>query len=176
MGLVQSLYFDFGACVADPETGVMLQNRGSFFSLDPEHPNALQPGKQSASTLMSGMLLKDERPYLVYGSQGGEVQPQAQTALVTRLIDFGFNVQQALDAPRLLYGRSWGDDGNKLLLESSAQPKIFEGLRALGHPVESVVWPHARMGTAQAIRLKGPWSEFYEGGADVRGEGIALGY
>ena len=176
VGLVQSLYFDFGACVADPETGVMLQNRGSFFSLDPEHPNALQPGKQSASTLMSGMLLKDERPYLVYGSQGGEVQPQAQTALVTRLIDFGFNVQQALDAPRLLYGRSWGDDGNKLLLESSAQPKIFEGLRALGHPVESVVWPHARMGTAQAIRLKGPWSEFYEGGADVRGEGIALGY
>lgn len=176
VGLVQSLYFDFGACVADPDTGIMLQNRGSFFSLDPRHPNALQPGKQSASTLMSGMLLKDGQPYLVYGSQGGEVQPQAQTALVTRLVDFGFDVQQALDAPRLLYGRSWGDDGNKLLLESSAPSKVFDGLRALGHPVEQAAWPHTRMGTAQAIRLKGPWSEFFEGGADVRGEGIALGY
>lgn len=176
VGLVQSLYFDFGACVADPETGVMLQNRGSFFSLDQTHPNVLQPGKQSASTLMSGMLLKDGRPYLVYGSQGGEVQPQAQTAVVTRLVDFGFDVQRALDAPRLLYGRSWGDDGNKLLLEASAPPDVFDGLRTLGHPVDPVEWPHSRMGTAQAIRLKGPWSEFFEGGADVRGEGIALGY
>ena len=176
VGLVQSLYFDFGACVADPETGVMMQNRGSFFSLDKAHPNVLQPGKQSASTLMSGMLLKDGQPYLVYGSQGGEVQPQAQTSIVTRLVDFGFDVQQALDAPRLLYGRSWGDDGNQLLLESSAPPKVFDGLRTLGHPVQSVAWPHSRMGTAQAIRLKGSWSEFFEGGADVRGEGIALGY
>jgi gamma-glutamyltranspeptidase/glutathione hydrolase len=176
VGLVQSLYFDFGACVADPESGVILQNRGSLFSLDPKHLNALMPGKQSASTLMSGMLLKDGQPYLVYGSQGGEVQPQAQTAIVTRLIDFGFDIQQALDAPRLLYGRSWGDDGNKLLLESNAPANVFEGLRALGHPVEPVPWPYTRMGTAQAIRLKGPWSEFFEGGADVRGEGIALGF
>lgn len=176
VGLVQSLYFDFGACVADPESGVMMQNRGSFFSLDPGHPNALVPGKQSASTLMSGMLLKDGQPFLVYGSQGGEVQPQAQTALVTRVVDFGFDVQQALDAPRLLYGRSWGDDGNKLLLEANAPPEVFDGLRALGHPVEPVAWPYTRMGTAQAIRLKGPWSEFFEGGADIRGEGIALGF
>jgi gamma-glutamyltranspeptidase len=109
VGMVQSLYFDFGACVVDPASGVLLQNRGSFFSLDPEHPNFLKPGKQSASTLMSGMLCKDGKPYLIYGSQGGEVQPQAQTALVTRVVDFGLDVQSALDAPRLLYGRSWGD-------------------------------------------------------------------
>jgi len=176
VGLVQSLYFDFGACVTDPDTGVMLQNRGSFFSLDSAHPNALLPGKQSASTLMSGMLLKNGIPYLVYGSQGGEVQPQAQTALVTRVVDLGMDVQNALDAPRLLYGRSWGDDGNKLLLEASAPQAVFDGLRAKGHPVEAVEWPHTRMGTAQAIRMKGPWSEFFEGGADVRGEGVALGF
>lgn len=176
VGLVQSLYFDFGACVTDPESGVMMQNRGSFFSLDPSHPNALLPGKQSASTLMSGMLLKDGAPYLVYGSQGGEVQPQAQTALVTRVVDLGMDVQSALDAPRLLYGRSWGDDGNKLLLEARAPEAVFAGLRAQGHPVEAVEWPHTRMGTAQAIRLRGPWSDFFEGGADVRGEGVALGF
>ncbi|TAM89535.1 MAG: gamma-glutamyltransferase [Candidimonas sp.] len=176
VGLVQSLYFDFGACVADPDSGVVMQNRGSFFSLDPAHPNALRPGKQPASTLMSAMLLKDGDPYLVYGSQGGEVQPQAQTALVTRIVDFGLDVQGALDAPRVLYGRTWGDDGSKLLLESSAPQKTFDELRARGHPVQTAQWPHTRMGTAQAIRLKGPWSEFFEGGADVRGEGIALGF
>jgi gamma-glutamyltranspeptidase/glutathione hydrolase len=176
VGMVQSLYFDFGACVADPESGVMLQNRGSFFSLDPEHPNYLKPGKQSASTLMSGMLCKDGKPYLVYGSQGGEVQPQAQTALVTRIVDFGMDVQSALDAPRLLYGRSWGDASNQLLLEGSAPDAVFDGLKRSGHPVEQVGWPHVRMGTAQAIRLRGPWSPFFEGGADVRGEGVALGF
>ena len=176
VGLVQSLYFDFGACVLDPQSGVLLQNRGSFFSLDPRHHNALKPGKQSASTLMSGMLCKDGRPYLVYGSQGGEVQPQAQTALVTRVVDFGLDIQSALDAPRLLYGRTWGDAPNQLLLEDSAPEAVFEGLRRRGHPVERAAWPHTRMGTAQAVRLKGPWSPFFEGGADVRGEGIALGF
>ena len=176
VGMVQSLYFDFGACVVDPRSGVLLQNRGSFFSLDPAHHNALQPGKQSASTLMSGMLCKDGQPYLIYGSQGGEVQPQAQTALVTRIVDFDLDIQSALDAPRLLHGRTWGDTSNQLLLEDSAPQTVFEGLRRLGHPVERVAWPHPRMGTAQAIRLKGPWSPFFEGGADVRGEGIALGF
>ena len=176
VGLVQSLYFDFGSCVADPVSGVLLQNRGSFFSLQPDHPNVLQPGKQSASTLMSGMLFKDGRPYLVYGTQGGEVQPQTQTAVVTRVVDFGLDVQQAIDAPRVLYGRSWGDDGNRLLLESAASPVCFDTLRAQGHPVEAAQWPFPRMGTAQAIRLPGPWSPFFEGGADPRGEGIALGF
>jgi len=176
VGLVQSLYFDFGSCVTDPESGVLLQNRGSFFSLNPEHPNVLQPGKQSASTLMSGMLFKEGQPYLVYGTQGGEVQPQTQTSLVTRVVDFGMDVQSAIEAPRVLYGRSWGDTSNKLLLESSAPQAIFEALRGLGHPVERASWPYPRMGTAQAVRLRGPWSPFFEGGADPRGEGIALGF
>jgi gamma-glutamyltranspeptidase/glutathione hydrolase len=176
VGLVQSLYFDFGACVLDPDSGVLLQNRGCGFSLDPASPNALEAGKQPASTLMSAMLMKDGLPYLVYGSQGGNAQPQAQTAFLTRHVDLGLDVQSALDAPRWLHGRSWGDDGNELSLESSAPDAVFRDLRAMGHRVASAAWPHHRMGTAQAIRLRGPWSEFLEGGADVRGEGLALGY
>ncbi len=176
VGLVQSLYFDFGSCVTDPESGVLLQNRGSFFSLDPAHPNVLHPGKQSASTLMSGMLFKEGRPYLVYGTQGGEVQPQTQTSLATRIVDFGMDVQSAIEAPRVLYGRSWGDTSNKLLLESGAPQAVFEALQGMGHPVEPATWPYSRMGTAQAVRLRGPWSPFFEGGADPRGEGIALGF
>lgn len=176
VGLVQSLYFDFGSCVTDPESGVLLQNRGSFFSLKPDHPNVLAPQKQTASTLMSGMAFREGKPYLVYGTQGGEVQPQTQTSLITRTIDFGLNVQQAIEAPRVLYGRSWGDESNKLLIESTAPSETFTQLREMDHPVEKAVWPYPRMGTAQAIRLRGPWSPFFEGGADPRGEGIALGF
>lgn len=176
VGLVQSLYFDFGSCVTDPESGVLLQNRGSFFSLDPRHPNVLAPGKKTASTLMSGMLFKEGKPYMVYGTQGGEVQPQTQTSLVTRVVDFGLDVQAAIEAPRVLYGRSWGDTSNKLLLESTAPVSTFDALRAKGHPVEAAGWPYSRMGTAQAVRLPGAWSPFFEGGADPRGEGIALGF
>lgn len=176
VGLVQSLYFDFGACVTDPASGVLLQNRGSFFSLQAGHPNVLKAGKQSASTLMSGMLFKDGKPFMVYGTQGGEVQPQTQTSVVTRVADFGLNVQQAIDAPRVLYGRSWGDTANKLLLESLASPATFAALQQQGHPVEAAAWPFPRMGTAQAVRVPGPWSPFFEGGADPRGEGIALGF
>lgn len=176
VGLVQSLYFDFGACVTDPHSGVLMQNRGSFFSLDPKHPNVLAPGKQSASTLMSGMVLRDGKPLMVYGTQGGEVQPQTQTSVITRVVDFGLDVQQAIDAPRVLYGRSWGDSGNKLLLESSAPEETFAALRELGHPVEKASWPHPRMGTAQAVRMPDADKPFFEGGADPRGEGVALGF
>lgn len=176
VGLVQSLYFDFGAAVLDPDSGVLLQNRGSNFSLDPTHPNMLAPGKQTASTLMSGMLFKDDKPYLVHGTQGGEAQPQTNTSVITRIVDFGMDVQQAIEAPRLLYGRSWGDTANQLLLESTAGDKTLDQLNALGHPAESAPWPYPRKGTAQAIRLKGDWGEFLEGGADPRGEGLALGY
>ena len=176
VGLVQSLYFDFGACVTDPGSGVLMQNRGSFFSLQPDHPNVLKAGKQSASTLMSGMAFKNGKPFMVYGTQGGEVQPQTQTSVLTRVVDFGLNVQQAIDAPRVLYGRSWGDDGNRLLLESAVPTSTLAALQAKGHPAESAQWPYQRMGTAQAVRLPGPWCDFFEGGADPRGEGIALGF
>jgi gamma-glutamyltranspeptidase len=92
------------------------------------------------------------------------------------MLDFGLNVQQAIEAPRVLYGRSWGDESNKLLIESTASPDTFTRLQEMGHPVEKAVWPYSRMGTSQAIRLRGPWSPFFEGGADPRGEGIALGF
>ncbi|MDE3021811.1 MAG: gamma-glutamyltransferase [Pseudomonadota bacterium] len=177
VGLVQSLYFDFGACMADPESGVLLQNRGHFFSLDPLHPNFLKPGKQSASTLMSAMAFKDGLPFMVYGTQGGEGQPQTQTSILTRVVDFGLDVQAAIEAPRVLYGRTWGDSASKLLIEDKAGNKVFEALSGeWGHNPEAVPWPYPRMGTAQAIRLKGPWSSSFEGGADPRGEGLALGY
>lgn len=176
VGVVQSLYFDFGAAVLDPESGVLLQNRGSFFSLDPAHPNALAPGKQSASTLMTGMLFRNGAPFLVHGTQGGEGQAQTNAALVTRIVDFGLDVQHAIEAPRMLYGRSWGDAASQLLVETSEHEGVTEGLARFGHEASAVAWPNPRMGTAQLIRLKGSGCAFHAGGADPRGDGLALGH
>src|SRR5439155_666882 len=89
VSLIQSLYWEFGSGVIAGDTGVLLQNRGAFFSLDPAHPNRLAPRKQTAHTLIPSMYLVDGRPRLVYGTMGGEGQPQTQAALVTRILDRG---------------------------------------------------------------------------------------
>ncbi len=176
VGLVQSLYYDFGAAVLDPETGVLLQNRGAGFSLDPSHPNVLAPGKKSATTLMAGMLFRDGRPYMVHGTQGGDVQAQTNVSVVSRVVDFNLDVQQAIEAPRVLYGRSWGDAADQLLIETRAGEPALDGVSSEGRPATGVAWPHPRVGTAQAIRLRNSKDSFLEGGADPRGEGIALGF
>lgn len=176
VGLVQSLYYDFGAAVLDTQSGVLLQNRGSAFSLNPKHPNVLAPGKQTASTLMAGMLFRDGKPYLVHGAQGGVGQPQTNVSMITRIVDFECDVQAAIEAPRLVYGRSWDDPTVRLLVEKRAGDETVSQLARLRHLAEPIAWPDSRMGTAQAIRLKGGDREFHEGGADPRGEGLALGY
>ena len=91
------------------DTGILLQNRGAFFSLDPAHVNRLAPRKQTAHTLIPSMYLVDGRPRLVYGTMGGEGQPQTQAALVTRILDRRLGPQAAVEAPRWLYGRTWGE-------------------------------------------------------------------
>ncbi|MGH3438543.1 MAG: gamma-glutamyltransferase [Sciscionella sp.] len=173
VSVIQSLYHEFGSAFIGGETGVLLQNRGSFFSLQDDHPNRLEPGKRTFHTLMPGMLFRDDQPYLVYGSMGGEGQPQTATALVTRVVDFGCDVQAAIDAPRWLYGRTWGDARRDLRIESRFSSSAVGTLQALGHPVHVTgAWDDA-MGHAQAIRVSGG---ILMGGADPRGEGLALGW
>ena len=90
------------------DTGVVLQNRGSFFSLDPGHVNALAPGKRTMHTLIPSMYLEGGRPRFVYGTMGGEGQPQTQAAILTRRLFRRLGPQAAIEAPRWLYGRTWG--------------------------------------------------------------------
>lgn len=171
---IQSLYHEFGSGVVAGETGVLLHNRGCFFSLDPHHPNSLQPGKRPAHTLMPGMLLRDGRPYLVYGTMGGEGQPQTATILVTRVVDFGLDVQAAIAAPRWVWGRTWGEARRDLRLEARFPPEVQEELRRLGYPVVPIgAWDEA-VGHAQAIRILE--AGVLEGGTDPRAEGAALGW
>lgn len=171
--VIQSLYHEFGSGFIAGETGVLMQNRGSFFSLDEEHPNRLEPGKRTFHTLMPGMLLRDGKLDLVYGTMGGEGQPQTSNALVTRVVDFGSDVQTAIDAPRWLYGRTWGDERSDLRMEDRFSSETLDALRAWGHPVHEVGSWDGVMGHAQAIRVT---DDVLMGGADPRGDGLALGW
>jgi oxamate amidohydrolase len=99
VSLIQSVYFEFGSAFMSPGTGILLQNRGSFFSLDPSEANVLAPRKRTFHTIIPAMALKGGQPALLFGTMGGEGQPQTQAAILTRMVDFGFNVQEAIEAP-----------------------------------------------------------------------------
>ncbi len=175
VSMLQSIYFDFGSGIVAGDTGVLLQNRGTFFSLDPTHVNHLAPRKRTFHTLIPAMLLKGDRLFLVYGTMGGEGQPQTQSALVTRIVDFGFGLQEAIEAPRWLYGRTWGMTTTDLCVEGRIPSSVVDGLRHRGHPVRVVgAWDDV-MGHAQAILIE-PATGVRHGGADPRGDGQALGY
>ncbi len=170
--VIQSLYHEFGAGVIAGDTGVILQNRGAFFSLDPTHPNRLAPRKRTATTLIPSMCLVDGRPRLVYGTMGGEGQPQTQAALVTRMVDRGLGPQAAVEAPRWLLGRTWGEPSKALRLESRFGPEVAEQLSARGHPVQIVEPWSDLMGHAQAIAID---ADGLHGGSDPRADGAAVG-
>ena len=172
---IQSIYHDFGAAVMGGDTGIIMQNRGSFFSLDDNHPNRIEPGKRTFHTIIPAMMLKDGEPVLAYGTMGGEGQPQTQAAMLTRLIDFGYDAQQAIEAPRWLMGRTWGMESRDLWLESRISDETARELRLRGQPVKIVGQWDGTLGHAQAIRIDRK-NGLFEGGADPRGDGAAMGY
>jgi gamma-glutamyltranspeptidase/glutathione hydrolase len=173
VSVIQSLYHEFGCGVVAGDTGVLLQNRGAFFSLDPHHPNRLAPRKRTAHTLIPSMFLVGGRPRLVYGTMGGDGQPQTQAALVTRVIDRGLGPQAAVEAPRWLFGRTWGESSRSLRLEARFAPAVADDLRARGHDVQIVEGWSDLMGHAQLIRLD---PDGLRGGSDPRADGAALGW
>ena len=174
VSLIQSIYHDFGSGIVAEGTGVLLQNRGSFFSLDPKHVNHLEPGKRTMHTLNPAMLLKDGKPYLVYGTMGGEGQPQTQAAIVTRVVDFGMSPQEAITAPRWLYGRTWGAASNDVKLEGRIPASVVEELKKRGHPVKVVEDFTDTMGHAGAILVRD--NGVLQGATDPRGDGLAAGF
>jgi gamma-glutamyltranspeptidase/glutathione hydrolase len=173
VAMIQSLYHEFGSGIVAGDTGVLLQNRGAFFSLDPRHPNRLAPRKRTAHTLIPSMYLIDDRPRFVYGTMGGDGQPQTQAALVTRVIDRGLAPQAAVEAPRWLFGRTWGDVSRSLRLEGRFAPGVADELRRRGHDVQVVEDWSDLMGHAQMIRLD---SDGLVGASDPRADGAALGW
>lgn len=175
VSLIQSIYHDFGSGIVAGDTGILLQNRGSFFSLDPNHVNHLEPKKRTFHTLNPAMLMKEGKPYLVYGTMGGEGQPQTQAAIVTRVVDFGMSPQDAINGPRWLQGRTWGASSNDLKLEGRIAREVVQELEKRGHPVTVVADYTDVMGHAGAILIN-PDTNIRQGASDPRGDGVALGY
>jgi len=175
VSLIQSLYYAFGSGVMVPGTGLLLQNRGAYFSLHPAHPNVIAPRKRTLHTLMPAMMLRDGRPCLVFGSMGGDGQAQTHLQLVTNILDAGMDVQQALDAPRWFSGALIAEHGPEpLLMENRFPAELCAGLEAMGHEVVPLGPWEAVMGHAQAIMLRD--DGVLAGGADPRGDGIAAAW
>ena len=136
VSLIQSLYFGFGSGVVAGRTGVVLQNRGAYFSLDPAHPNRLEPGKRPLHTLIASLAFKDGRLWQVVGCMGADGQPQIHLQVYTALIDFGLDIQQAVEAPRWLAGRfALGDAREVLNLEGRFAPATIAELARRGHEI-----------------------------------------
>jgi gamma-glutamyltranspeptidase/glutathione hydrolase len=173
VSLIQSLYHEFGSGVVAGDTGVLLQNRGAAFSLDPTHANCLAPRKRPAHTLIPVMYLLGGRPRLVCGTMGGDGQPQTQAALITRSLDRGLGPQEAVDAPRWLYGRTWGEPSTALRLEGRFAADVADSLARRGHDVRIVDGWSDLMGHAQAIEIG---AGALRGGSDPRADGAALGW
>ncbi len=174
VSLIQSLYFTWGSGLVAGDTGVVLQNRGSFFSLDPREANALAPGKRTMHTLIPSMYLEGGRPRFVYGTMGGEGQPQTQAAVLTRRLDRGLGPQASVEAPRWLYGRTWGAPSRALNLEGRYGTDVATDLAARGHEVKMGGDWDDLFGHAQCIWLDPDGG--LVGGSDPRADGAALGY
>ena len=174
--LIQSLYFTFGSGVVAGDTGIVLQNRSAYFSLDPQHPNRLEPGKRPLHTLIASMALRDGRLWQVLGCMGADGQPQIHLQSYVGLVDFGTDIQQALEMPRWLSGRfNIGDPRDLLNMEGRFPDATLRELERRGHAVNR--WPDwcELAGHAHGITID-PVSGVRIGGADPRSDGAAVGY
>jgi gamma-glutamyltranspeptidase/glutathione hydrolase len=174
--LINSLYGVFGSCVVAGNTGVMLQNRGAYFSLDPKHPNCLAPGKTPLHTLIASLAFRDHKLWGVVGCMGADGQPQIHAQAYVNMIDFGRDIQQAVEAPRWLSGRfALGEARDTLHIEARFPPQTIAELERRGHPLQRWGDWHELAGHAHGITID-PQSGMRCGGADPRSDGAAIGY
>jgi gamma-glutamyltranspeptidase len=171
---IQSLYWEFGSGCVLPATGVLMQNRGSSFSLDPKAVNPLEPGRRPFHTLNPALAVLRDGRIMAYGAMGGDGQPQSQAALFTRHVHFRQPLEAAVDAPRWLLGRTWGSSHTNLRLESRFSERLINQLMDAGHDVEVLAEPYSdTMGHAGAVVLHGDGT--LEGVHDPRADGGAVG-
>ena len=156
VSLIESNYAGFGSGIVDPATGIAYQNRGSYFSLEPDHPNVLAPHKRTLHTLLPGMLFRDGRPWVVHGSMGGDAQPAIFAQVVSALVDGAVDVATAVAAPR------WSPvppahfaPPDRVQVEPRFRPGLLDGLAARGHRLDVRDPFDGALGHAHAIELVG---------------------
>ena len=169
VSFISSVYMHFGSGVVPDGTGIVLQNRGTSFSLDPSHPNCLAPHKRPMHTIIPAMVFKDGEFLMSFGVMGGDMQPQGHIQFLANLIDFDMNIQEAVDAPRVRHM-----EGKEVYLEDGIPPETATALERKGH---AVVMPPPlinQVGGGQAIYLDRDQDVLF-GGSDRRKDGCALG-
>ena len=168
VSLINSIYHPFGSGIVGGRTGIVLQNRGVDFSLEPDHLNAYAPGKRPFHTIIPGMVLKDKRLYMSYGMMGGSVQPQVHVQFLLNHLDFGLNIQEAIDVPRFNH-----NEGRFVQFEFGQPRQTLEALEKMGHRI--VPGAMGLYGGMQALMID-PATGTLFGAADPRQDGAALGY
>ena len=169
VSLIYSVYHSFGSGLASNRFGLAFQNRGAGFTLTEGHPNEAAGGKRPMHTIIPAMLRENGRITLPFGVMGGAYQPVGHARVVSNMVDYGMDLQAALDAPRAFGGRD--DEGDGLMLETGYPRSVHDALAARGH---RMLWRREPLGGAQAIRIEENGT--LTGASDPRKDGCALGY
>jgi gamma-glutamyltranspeptidase/glutathione hydrolase len=179
VSLIQSNYFGFGSQMVPGELGFALQNRGTLFALKENHLNRLEPHRRPFHTIIPALVTKGGRPWLVFGVMGGDMQPQGHVQVLVNLIDFGMNVQEAGEAPRVQHvgdatptGRPAAPGGGTLQAEIGLPRAVIQELILRGHHVVGV----PRNGGGYQGILIDPATNMLHGGSEYRTDGCAVGY
>jgi gamma-glutamyltranspeptidase/glutathione hydrolase len=178
ISLIQSNYRGMGSGMVAPKLGFMFQDRGELFSLTPGDANVYEPGKRPFHTIIPAFVTKDGQPFLSFGVMGGDFQPLGHVQVLMNIIDFGMNIQEAGDAPRIHHEGSSQPTGEKdetrgeIVLEAGFPYETIRALMGMGHKVGYSLGIY---GGYQAI-MYDPQRKLYYGASESRKDGQAAGY
>lgn len=166
VSFINSLYSAWGTGIVTEKTGIALTNRGACFVVDPSHPNTIGPNKRPMHTIIPGMAMRNGKCAYSFGVMGAHYQPMGHAQVVNNIVDYGMDVQQAVDAPRVFF------EGEDVLVERGMPRAVSEGLAARGHKVSVTPAP---WGGAQIVQID--WDRgVLIAGSEPRKDGCALGY
>ena len=178
VSLIQSNYLGIGSGMTPTGLGFVLQDRGNLFSLDKNHMNVYEPGKRPFHTIIPAFVTKEGKPFFSFGVMGGAMQPQGHVQILVNIIDFGMNIQEAGDAPRINHRGSSQPtgsqmrDGGTVQLESGFEYEVIRELKRKGHNIVFSVGPY---GGYQGIMWDDKYKVYY-GASESRKDGMAAGY
>jgi gamma-glutamyltranspeptidase/glutathione hydrolase len=166
VSFINSLFSSFGTGICTEKSGILLTNRGACFTLEPDHPNTFGPGKRPMHTIIPALAMKNGRCDMSFGVMGAHYQPMGHVQIMLNMLDYGMDVQQAIDCPRFFW------EGETVEVETGTPAATIDGLRARGHDVVLCDQP---WGGAQTIRID--WDRgVLIAGSEPRKDGCALGY
>ena len=166
VSFINSLYSSFGLGICTEKSGIMLTNRGACFTLEPDHPNTFGPNKRPMHTIIPALAMRLGRCDMSFGVMGAHYQPMGHVQIVLNMLDYGMDVQQAIDMPRFFF------EGEQTVVEHGTSVATIEGLKARGH---TVVMAPSPWGGAQTIKID--WDRgVLIGGSEPRNDGCAIGY